>query len=167
MQQLIYSEKIDNVSTSTISVQNIFTSNHDFYEVLLYNCSTSSGETDITLQLRDNSNTLITTNYYYAISRQRSVAVSTRMNSQNGANMYLVQTASRPKIGTANIKIANPLRNAETTIGLISTSGNSTEYRGYVGTGAQVDNNIVTGFDINFSTAVIYANVKVYGYDKV
>lgn len=167
MFDLIHTEKIDNTATSSIQMNDIFTDDYINYEIILSNLSAVSGESDISVQVVDSTNTIDTSsNYYYTWNRQRSGAAISIVNSSSATSIPLAQVGARPKVGTVYIAMYGPKSLNGTHLTFHSAMGNATEYRGYRGKGFSKVNQSITGLNFNFSTDLLYATIKVYGMVK-
>jgi len=167
MFDLIHTERIDNTATSSLQMNNLFTDDYINYEVILSNLSTVTGESDVSLQVVDSTNTIdISSNYYYTYNRQRSGSAIAIINSTTATSIPLAQVADRPKVGTVYIALYGPKSVNGTHITFHSSMSNATEFRGYRGKGFSKVNQSVTGLNFLFSSDLLYATVKVYGMIK-
>jgi hypothetical protein len=166
--ELIQKETIS-ASTSSVSIDNVFSSNYDVYKITISGVSTvGTSGTFLAIRFIDNSGSLITGNEYdWADLEMRS---DTSFSDDNDTGVSFMRmngvTDQSPESQGANINIYNPYDSSSYTFINGQSSGITTNLRGGKNIGVHKVAETIRGFAVietNGSRPFNSGNICVYG----
>ena len=165
--QLIHKETIS-ASTSSVSIDNVFSSNYDVYKITISGVSTvGTSGTFLAIRFIDNSGSVITDNEYDWADLEMRTDGFTEDNDVGVSFMRMNGIADQsPESLGENINIFNPYDSSSYTFINGQSSGITTNSRGGKNIGVHKVAETIRGFAVietNGSRPINSGNICVYG----